>query len=138
MLPKPRMSRRMIRLGCPGRVVTLFCLIAVAIPDRAATQISRNQMAIPENNAVILSAANRALHISYFDSAWKEIVVSPGATVALPCRNGTVPIVFSNGPSVSRTSLATGTQYVLFFDDTRQQWTIDTLDSLLDRSLKPN
>jgi hypothetical protein len=129
----------MIRLRRNPSVFALFFVIVAAIPNLAAAQfITHNQIAVPENTAVILSAANRALHLSYFESAWKEIVISPGATVALPCRNGSVPIAFNNGPSVRRTSLATGTQYVLFFDDTRQQWDIDALDSLLDHSTRSN
>jgi hypothetical protein len=103
-----------------------------AIPTFAAAQWdSRNQVAVPENMAVIISAANLPLHLSYFDSGWKEIQISPGATVKLPCRKGSVPIAFSDGSSQRRTSLATGTRYVLFWDDTLQHWDIEAFDSLL-------
>jgi hypothetical protein len=129
----------MIQLPRKARTFALSLLTAAAIPSFAAAQArSLNQIAAPANAAVILSAANKALHLSYFDSTWKEIVISPSATVALPCRNGTVAIAFSDGASVRRISLSTGTQYVLFFDDAGQRWDINTLDSLLQGPTSPN
>lgn len=131
-----RKTSRMIRLGRSLRMAALFCMIAIATSDRTAAWETLNQVVIPENTAVISSAANKKMHLSYLTSVWKEIEISPGENVALPCQNGMVQVAYSNGSSVRRASLVKGTRYVVFFDDTRQQWSIDTLDSLLNGSLK--
>lgn len=110
--------------------VSFFFMIA-ALPTPATAQfMSRNQVAVPDNTAVIISAANLTLHLSYFDSSWKEIAIAPGATVALPCRNGTASIAFHDGTSTRRMSLAMRTRYVLFWEDNLRHWDIESFDSL--------
>lgn len=123
------------------RIFIFICFITIAFSGPAAAQFrTLNQAAVPENTAVIVSAANLTLHLSYFDSVWKEVSVVPGATLGLPCKNGAVSIAFSDGASTRRMSLAERTRYALFWDDGQRRWDIESYDSLFgqETGLRPN